>query len=282
MTAGSSPFAQQNHEKPETSAGSNLGFALVTGASSGIGEVFARRLAARGYDLALVARREALLQALAEELKSQYRIRAIPLVADLSQPAGIESVEDWIKDCPDLAVLINDAGFGVVGSFANVNRDDHLGMIAVHVLATVRLCHAALPGMLARRKGAIVNVSSTSAFIPLGGNATYGATKAYLNAFTETLANELKGSGIKVQALCPGFTYTGFHDTPPFEGTNFRSHIPKFLWMDAGKVVDFSLNALERGKVIYIPGFKNQLIVLASRLGLVKLAGGLIRRRVKV
>jgi short-subunit dehydrogenase len=122
----------------------------------------------------------------------------------------------------------------------------------------------------------VINVSSTAAFLPLGGNVMYTSTKAFLNMFTQTLAFELKGSGVKVQALCPGFTHTGFHDTPEFKDDDIRARIPKFMWMQADEVVNQSLRALERGRVIFIPGFKNRLLALAGRLGIMSVLSGVV------
>ena len=254
------------------------GTAFVTGASSGIGEEFARQLAAWGYDLVLVARREERLQSLAEELQAKYGVKAGILFADLTRPQGIRQVETAIKDCPSLQVLVNNAGFGLIGEFSQVETERHLEMISVHVLAPVAFCRAALPGMLAHRQGAIINVSSISAFMPLGGNVTYSATKAYLVTFTQTLAYELKGTGVRVQALCPGFTHTGFHSTPEFLQGGGLKGIPEFMWMAAPEVVRQSLQALGRRRVVFIPGFKNRLVVLASRLGIIGRLRGLIGR----
>jgi short-subunit dehydrogenase len=246
--------------------------ALITGASSGIGAAFARALAARSYDLVLVARREERLAALAVELQGRHAIDAEVLVADLSQPADVERVAQRVAGLETLELLINNAGFGTIGRFFKVDLAKHLDMIHVHVIASVRLCRAALPGMVARGRGAIVNVASVAAFSPLVGNATYSATKRFLVTFSQSLQMELAGTGIKVQALCPGFTHSGFHDTPEYERFK-RSSIPGFMWMSAEDVVAGSLKALERKRVVYIPGFKNRLLVtlaggggLASRL----------------
>ncbi len=150
-------------------------------------------------------------------------------------------------------------------------------MLMVHDLATVRLTRAALPRIIARGHGGVINVSSTAAFLPLGGNVMYTSTKAFLNTFTQTVAFELKGSGVKVQALCPGFTHTGFHDTPEFKDDDIRARVPKFMWMQADEVVRQSLKALEEGRrVIFIPGFKNRLVALAGRLGMMSLLSGVV------
>ncbi len=240
------------------------GTALITGASSGIGAVFARQLAARGHALILAARRADRLEALATELRQQHNITAEVLTADLACLSDLERVEHRLTNTNDLTLLINNAGFGTRGSFDQVEFARHLGMIDVHVIATVRLTHAALPGMKARGRGAIINVSSLAGFVPRKGSATYGATKAYLNSFSQALGEELRGAGVKVQALCPGFTYTEFHDTRAMEGFS-RSEIPKMFWMSAEEVVAHSLAALERNQVICIPGLRNRVLKVATQ-----------------
>ena len=234
--------------------------ALITGASSGIGAAFARALAARGYDLVLVARREERLAALAAELQGRHAIDAEVLVVDLSQPADVERVVQRVAGLETLEMLINNAGFGTIGRFFKVDLAKSLDMIHVHVIASVRFCRAALPGMIARDRGAIINVASVAAFSPLVGNAMYSATKRFLVTFSQSLQMELAGTGVKVQALCPGFTHTGFHDTPEYERFR-RTLIPGFMWMSAEDVVTGSLKALRRGRVVYVPGFKNRLLV---------------------
>lgn len=238
--------------------------ALITGASSGLGAVFAQQLAAQGYDLVLVARREERLAALAAELEERHAVSVQVLVADLSTSDGVERVEERIAGLQTLDLLVNNAGFGFPGKFAETGIARHLDMIHIHVTASVRLCRAALPGMIARRRGRIINVASLSAFIP-AGHVTYTATKAYLVAFSETLQIELAGTGVRVQALCPGFTYTEFHDTPEL-GPHFdRAQFPRLMWMSAEKVVALSIKALERGRVVYIPGFLNWLLAALAR-----------------
>jgi uncharacterized protein len=255
------------------------GTAIVTGASSGIGEEFARQLASQGYDLLLIARREERLRILTRELQAQYGVKVDVMAVDLSLPEGIQQVVTAINGCPSLQVLVNNAGFGVIGNFWEIETDRHLDMISVHVLATVVLCRAALTGMIARHQGDIINVSSVAAFMPLGGNVTYNATKAYLVTFTQTLALELREACtcVHVQALCPGFTHTGFHSTPVFQEGDPLTSVPEFMWMAAADVVSQSLKALKHKRVIFIPGFKNRLVVLASRMGIIGMMRGLIR-----
>lgn len=238
------------------------GRALITGASSGIGEAFARRLAAQGFDLTLVARREERLRTLAGELSAAHGVRADVLVADLGRDEDIDRVASAIGTYSSLTLLVNNAGFGTRGEFADVPVARHLEMIRVHDVATVALTWAALPGMIERGSGAIINVSSIAAYFPSGGGATYTATKAYLNNFSEALAAELREKGVWVQALCPGFTYSEFHETPEYEGFD-RKQIPRALWMPAGQVVDESLAAFGGDRVIVIPGRQYRGMVMA-------------------
>ena len=256
--------------------------ALITGASSGIGAAFARRLAAQGYDTILVARRADRLAALAAELRHQYGTAAEPLAADLAGPAGVAQVEARIAGLQALELLVNAAGFGTSGRFARIDLARQLEMIQLHVVAAVRLTRAALPGMLERHRGAIINVASVVAFLPLPGNVTYAGTKAFLVAFSETLQRELAGSGVRVQALCPGFTYSGFHDTAEYQHFS-RKRIPAALWMTADQVAAASLKALGRGGVVYIPGLANRLLVAVGRHRLCQplLFGMLVQRRGK-
>lgn len=239
-----------------------VGRALITGASSGIGEAFARRLAADGYDLTLVARREERLRGLADELIAAHGIRADVLTADLAREEDIASVAGSIASMADLTLLINNAGFGTRGSFTEVPMERHLDMIRVHDTAGVALSWAAVPQMVARGGGAIVNVSSIAAFFPSGGSVTYTASKVFLNNFSEALAGELYGTGVKVQALCPGFTYSEFHETPEYQGFD-RGQIPEPLWMTAGQVVDESLAALPGDRVLVVPGRQYRGIAMA-------------------
>lgn len=238
------------------------GRALITGASSGIGEVYARRLAAQGFDLTLVARRAERLASLAAELSAAHGIAAEALPADLADEGDIARVASYIEERSDLVLLINNAGFGTRGNFTEVELASQLDMVRVHVIATMTLCRAALPGMMARGSGAIINVSSIAAFFPSGGGATYTATKAYLNNFSEALAAEVDGTGVRVQALCPGFTYSGFHDTAEYTGFD-RRQVPDALWLSPEQVVAESLAALTGSRVIVVPGRQYRGIMLA-------------------
>lgn len=249
------------------------GRALITGASSGIGEAYARRLAAEGYDLTLVARREERLRALAAELAAGHGVDVEVLPADLAREADINRVAGRLQAMPDLVLLINNAGFGTRGDFVAAGLERQIDMVNVHIVAGMALAHAALPGLIARRRGAIINVSSVAAFFPSPGGATYSATKVYLNNFSEALSSELAGTGVSVQALCPGFTYSEFHDTPEYADFS-RDQIPSALWMTADQVVAESLAALGSGQVIVVPGKAYQGLVLTANSPL----GGAIRR----
>jgi len=238
------------------------GTALVTGASAGIGREFCRQLAARGYDLILVARDAQRLHALAAELTAAHGVRAEPLPADLSRDQDVDRIITQIDRTPALALLINNAGFGTVGSFADGDPTVQERMVRVHVLAPMRLVRAALPGMIEQRRGGIVNVSSIASFVYAAGSVNYCATKAYLTTFTEGLATELAGTGVQAQALCPGFTRTEFHQRiGPRAGDHRR-----FLWMTAESVVRASLAQLDRrGSVVCVPGLGYRLMVALIR-----------------
>lgn len=234
--------------------------ALITGASSGIGEAFARQLAALGYDLVLVARREDRLRQLAAELKNRHGISIEVRPTDLADESQIEQLASYIQNEKPLEILINCAGFGTRGLFSNVDITSQVSMIHVHVLAAVRLTHAALPAMIAQQRGAIINVSSVAGFFPLPGNISYSPTKAYLNMFSEILQTELLGTGIYVQALCPGYVYSEFHDTKEYVDFE-RTQYPRFMWTTANQIVEKSLNALGNGPTIYIPNIFYRLLV---------------------
>ncbi|MBN1569540.1 MAG: SDR family NAD(P)-dependent oxidoreductase [Acidobacteria bacterium] len=228
--------------------------ALVTGASSGIGEVFARKLSAKGYHLVLVARRRERLERLAAELPS-----AEVLVADLAVDSDLLKIEHYIADEPRLDFLVNNAGFGVPGIYYESDIESLNKMHRLHIIAVARLTHAALRGMVERSKGSIINVSSVAGFIQAPFSVSYNASKSWINGFTEGLYLELRRSRspVRVQALCPGFTYTEFQLTA---GIDQRA-IPKKLWMSAEAVVDTSLRCLERNKLFVVPGWRYRLFL---------------------
>ncbi|MFH0883347.1 MAG: SDR family oxidoreductase [bacterium] len=238
--------------------------ALITGASSGIGEAFAHRLAERGYNLILVARRKEKLDSLAADLGSLQTIRVEVHAADLATEKGIASVEKKIGGGVRVDLLINSAGFGTTGAFHEVDIEKQSTMMKLQMEAPVRLTRAVLSGMLERRSGGIINLSSISSFFPAPNRTLYGAIKAAMNQFSRSLDAEVGRFGIRVQCLAPGFTYTEFHDSSEFAGWS-RSQVSKRLWMTADQVARISLLELSRGKrVIVIPGWKNRLVVFLN------------------
>jgi short-subunit dehydrogenase len=259
-------------DKPES------GTALVTGSSSGLGEAFARRLAAERVDLILVARREERLRALAEELNKTFGVHVEVWPADLSTDEGIAGVAERIASRSDLTMLINNAGFGHGGSYARIDVKPQMDMIHVHVVATARLTKAVLPQMIERDRGAIINVSSVAAFAILAKRTMYNSTKAWINAFTRSIAEELRGTNVRIQALCPGFTVTGFHGTPELRKFHAEG-IPKFLWGSADKVVQASLKALRRNKTVYVPGLLNRVMSVLPRMPFGQALSRLVARR---
>ena len=230
--------------------------ALVTGATAGIGAAFARQLAARGHDLVLVARDEARLRAMADSLPTSVEV----LPADLASDEGCARVEWRCGEGVDL--LVNNAGLGAKGSFHAVPREDEEHLLRLNVRAVMRLTHAALPPMLERGAGEVVNVSSVAGFVPGGRGATYGASKAWVTSFSESLALQYADRGIRVLALCPGFTRTEFHARAEMD----TSGIPDRLWLDADDVVRTGLADLAAGKAISIPGASYKAVVAANRL----------------
>lgn len=232
--------------------------ALVTGASSGIGVTYARTLAAIGYDVILVARRKRRLDELARDLRMTYGVEPEVLVADLAADDGIRSVEERIAAAPNIEFLINNAGFGTTGRFWDTDVATQDAMARLHVLATMRLSHAALKIMVARKLGAVVNVASVAAFAPAPGNASYNSSKAWIVTFTKALNLELRsaGSPVQVQALCPGFTYSEFHDVLGVD----RSTIPSGWWTTPEQVVEESFDGLSKGKLIVVPGGRYKVL----------------------
>jgi short-subunit dehydrogenase len=230
----------------------------ITGASSGIGEVFAHKLAPE-HDLILIARRRDRLETLASELEKSFGCQSQVVVADLSSDQGLESAAKVVTDEPNLVLLINNAGFGSKGRFWEKPYEWEEKMHRVHITATLRLSHAALQNMVAKDRGAIINVASVAAFVRNVGAVSYSATKSWMTVFTEGLYLELKsvGSNVVVQALCPGFTYSEFHDVM---GVDRPRMAPRQLWMRAEDVVDASLAGLARGQLFVIPGWRYRLL----------------------
>jgi hypothetical protein len=237
--------------------------AVVTGASAGIGKVFCERLAAGGHDLLLVARDGNRLEALKQELEQRYRVGVEVFPADLTIDTDVSLLAETLTRSPNLALLVNNAGFGTRDTVADGSPARQEAMLQLHAMAPMRLIQAALPVLLKKKQGAIVNVSSVASFLFSANNVNYCATKAYLRVFSEGLAAELAGTGVRVQALCPGFTHSEFHQRMGAEVGN----IPGWLWLSATSVVDTSLAALQRGwPVVCVPGLRYKLIVLLLRV----------------
>ena len=228
---------------------------LVTGASSGLGAAFAERLARDHHDLILVARRRDRLENLAQLFKTEHSIEVEVIPADLTVPDQLRRVERRIEAGPALATLVNNAGFGGYMPFLDLDVDRAEDLVRLQVLAVTRLTHAALPPMIAAGRGSVINVSSRLAFSaplpspPLPKRATYAATKAYVNTFTQLLASELEGTGVRIQALCPGVVRTEFHQVVGVDPSSLPAHIV----MSPEDVVTASLTGLERGEVICVP-----------------------------
>ncbi len=231
----------------------NPGSALITGSSSGIGAEFARQLAQQGFNLILVARRKEKLDALSKTLQEKYSNDVEVLVADLSNISDNKQVISRINEIENLDILINNAGFGILDNFLQIERMKHVEMINVHFTSPVMLCHATIPGMVRRKRGVIINTSSIFAINKDSSLIMYTTTKSAVAIFSELLKVKVKGTGIFVQALCPGFTYTEFHDTDAMSGFQ-RSLYKAEQWMKAEEVVSLSLDAVKSKSVIFIPG----------------------------
>ncbi|MFE1589833.1 SDR family NAD(P)-dependent oxidoreductase [Streptomyces sp. NPDC059402] len=246
--------------------------ALITGSTAGLGAAFARRLAADGHDLVLVARDTERLRDQATELHDRHGIEAEVLTADLSTDAGIDAVAARLSDRRSpVDLLINNAGFGNKGRFLDVPMADELTMLKVHCEAVLRLTSAAVEAMRERGRGGVVNVASVAAFVPRG---TYGASKAWVVQFTQGVAKDLAGSGVRLMALAPGFVRTEFHQRAGM-GTD---NIPNWMWLDADNVVAAALADLSRGKSLSIPDPRYKALMGAAKLVPRGLLGGITSR----
>ena len=236
--------------------------AVVTGATAGIGREFCRQLAARGNDLIIAARNAARLEQLRQDLGGTYHIEVEVFPADLTIDTDVSLLAERLSRSPQLRLLINNAGFGSRGNLANASPAVQEAMLRLHVMAPMRLSQAALPVFLKNGRGGIINVSSVASFLYSANNVNYCATKAYLTSFSEGLAAELAGTGVSVQALCPGFTHTEFHQRMEAD----VRHLPGWMWLTAADVVRTSLRSLDRGgPVVCIPGLRYKLMVLLLR-----------------
>jgi short-subunit dehydrogenase len=228
-------------------------WALVTGATAGIGESFTRMLASKGFNIALVARDEARLHQRAAALREKYGVQTFVLPADLATDQGCKSVEEYLKEF-EIEVLINNAGFGINKAFTASALDAEQDLLDVLVRTPMRLMHVVLPQMKARNSGTIINVSSIAGFIAGG---TYSASKSYLTVLSESLHTELRATNVKINALCPGFTRTEFHE----RGRMKMKGLPDFMWLNSDQLVARSWSDTQGGKAVSIPGWQYKLLV---------------------
>ena len=249
-------------------------WALVTGATAGIGESFTRLLAENNYNVVLVARDLPRLQERAQELEAKYQVQTHCIQADLSTDAGCSVVESYIAS-NQIDVLINNAGFGINKAFTVSELEEEQKLLDVLVRTPMRLMHVALPLMKQRDRGVVINVSSVASFIAGG---TYSASKSYLTVLTESMHTELAGTNVKISALCPGFTRTEFHQ----RGRMSMKGLPNFMWLDSDELVAKAWRDALKGKAISIPGWQYQLLVFViQRLprSIVRKVGMSMRRK---
>lgn len=250
--------------------------ALVTGPTAGIGLAFARRLAADGHDLVLVARDQGRLDGVATELRTAYGRDVEVLAADLTDRAQLQQVADRLADqSRPVDVLVNNAGFGLGRGFLSTDVADEERLLDIHCRAVLVLTHAAARAMRERRRGTVLNVSSVAGFAAMG---TYSAVKSWITVFSESVAGQLAPYGVRVMAVCPGFVHTEFHD----RGGMDMSALPEFGWLEADDVVDDALSDLAKGKVVSVPSKRFKTMVLAARHAprpLVRKVSGAVQRR---
>jgi len=250
----------------------SIATAVITGATAGIGAEFARQLAEQGHNLVLVARDAARLEAKAAELESRYHVRAEVLPADLTEDVGVAAVVARLSDpTRPVDILVNNAGMGLLGSFAENDIADEKRHLRLHVESAMELTHAALQGMLLRRSGRIINVASVAAFLP---RETYSAAKAWLVSFSRWANLAYAGRGVRVTAVCPGFTRTEFHDRMGMD----KSVAPGWMWLQPERVVREGLADNLRGKAISIPARRYKILITAARVLPARLVAGPPRR----
>lgn len=229
------------------------GTALVTGASSGIGAIYAERLAARGFDLLLVARDEERLQAAASKLRAEHGVQVEVLKADLTQKDDVLKLEQRLRSDSSISLLLNNAGVAAEGLLANSDMDQMEKLIQLNVTTVTRLASAAAAAFAKAGRGTIINIASVVALFPERFNATYSASKAYVLSLTQSLNAELDGTGVKVQAVLPGVTRTEIWERSGIDATQ----IPADMVMEAGEMVDAALSGLDQGELITIPSLPN-------------------------
>jgi uncharacterized protein len=241
--------------------------ALVTGASSGIGAAFARLYASHGYDLAVTARRTDRLAALADEVRLRHGVEILTVPADLADAGAPEAILVEIAAHGRVVdALVNNAGYGVPGAYATTRWEDQRAFLQVLLVAVCELTHKVVPGMVERRFGRIVNVASLAGLVPGGaGTALYGATKAFLVSFSQALHAETRAAGVHVSALCPGFTYSEFHDVNHTREL-IGDRAPPWLWLGADEVAAAGYEAAEANRPICVPGAPNKAIAAVAKL----------------
>jgi short-subunit dehydrogenase len=240
--------------------------ALVTGASAGIGAAFARILASHGYDLALTARRADRIEALAEEVRLRYGVETLTVAADLMEPEAPGQILDHLTALGrTVDALINNAGYGLPGTYGDTRWSDQAAFIQVMVTAPCELAHRVLAGMQQRCFGRVVNVASLAGLIPgAAGHTLYAASKAFLVKFSQSLHLEVAAEGVHVTALCPGFTYSEFHDV---NGTRalVGASTPPWLWLGADEVAAAGYEAVEANRAVCVPGAPNKAIAAVAK-----------------
>lgn len=235
--------------------------ALITGASAGIGAAFAKSFAAKGANLILTARREDRLRTLATEIENTHNVRVTVVAADLEVPAAPDEIAAVLKaGGVNVDILVNNAGYGLPGYYTESDWAAHSAFLELMVAGYAHLTHLFLPGMLERKYGRIIHVASVAGLVPgSAGHTMYGGSKAFLVSFAQSLAAECDGTGVTVSAVCPGFTYSEFHDAN--ETHPLVSQLPKYMFMNAEPVVEGAITAVEKGHVIYVPGLWNKFVV---------------------
>lgn len=245
------------------------GLAVVTGAAGGLGSAFSNQLAERGYRLLLVDRRHAPLERLCESIAAEHGASAEPLAVDLCNREELARLAARLAETPDMALLVNNAGFGSVDYF--VDQDPHylMSQVDVHIAAPTLLTRAVLPGMIERNRGAIINMSSVGGWVPAAGNAQYGSTKGYLTMISLALQQELLGTNVHVHALCPAFVRnTGFHAAENMQA--FKDRCAPHLWLSPDEVVAYALRNLGSKQVLLVPGFKFRVLARLAQMPLLR------------
>jgi len=258
-------------------------YAVITGASAGLGKTYSWQLAGQGNDLMIVARRAEQLERLKKEIENRFPVTVDVYVADLADEKQVAQLAEKIVSLPRLDTMINNAGFGLQKRFPNVDVEAEARMIRLHCEASMRLCQAASDLMCRQKYGHIINVCSFAAYLTGPGAADYCATKAFLKSFSECLQDDIGEFGVKVQALCPGFVHTEFHDTAMMKGFD-KNSLPGFTWMDADYVVRTSLRAIQkkRHRVVVIPSLAYKLIYVITHIPVISpILAGIVKKRLK-